>query len=588
MNQVLDARSRYTLINRILMYAFVVILIASAVCSVGAFAQSLTRKSRQTAPKTASPPVMTKLNEYLVIVPLPDGRLMGVVWISKGEPEAAARYSTDNGYSWTEPQTLFKFPKEPPGGWSAHVGMLDQKGEIHIFYQNDAGTSTAPKLEDRRYDVWHTQTVNGRTKWQPIKRIWKGYAGSMLSVTQMRNGRIILPICYLSTPVRSWGKRGEGFDAFSYMGTFSSTVLYSDDGNDWHQSKVEFKAPTATIGADGLLEPGVIQLKDGRVWLLIRTQLGRFLESFSRDGANWSPPRPTDIISSDSPGNLIRLKTGQLVMFWNNSLRFSYANGGRHVLHAAISDDEGKTWRGFREAARNPFLGEPPPPNGDHGVTYTVVNVTPDGKVITPLSTGKADGTYLLHLDPAWLYETKRKSDFSAGFNDWSTFGTKGVEVVPNPKASGAPLLSLRKPDSAWPAGAVWNFPAGKKGSLSLKLLLKPGFRGASIGLTDHFSVPFDLEDVIFNLFNLDIGPNGELANGKRIEPGRWHRLKFDWDATRHQCRVLLEGREIEVLPLTRMTSSGVSYIRLRSTAESTDDSGLLIESVETDTSASW
>ena len=483
---------------------------------------------------------------------------------------------------------MFKFPKEPRGGWGAHVGMLDQNGEIHLFYQNDAGTSKEPKIQDRRYDIWHTKTVNGRKEWQPLKRIWKGYAGSMLSVTQMRNGRIILPICYLSTPVRTWANRGQGFDAFTYMGMFSSGVLYSDDGDNWHQSQVEFKAPTPIINADGLLEPGVIQLKDGRVWLLIRTQLGRFFESFSTDGATWSPAQPTDILSSDSPGNLIRLKTGQLVMFWNNTLRFSYANGGRHVLHAAISDDEGKTWRGFREAARNPFLGEPPPPNGDHGVTYTVLNLTQAGTVITPLSTGKTGGTYLLHLDPTWLYETKRKSNFSGGLADWSTFGTRGVEMVPNPQQSSARVLSLRKPEQDWPAGAVWNFPAGGKGSLSMRLLIEPGFRGASIGLTDHFSVPFDPQDRIYNLFHFNIGPNGQLAIGNRLEPGRWHQLKFDWDTSRNQCRVLLDGRQIGVLPLTRMTRWGVSYLRLRSTAESIDNAGLLVESVETDTSPSW
>lgn len=532
---------------------------------------------------------MTKLKEYLVIVPLPDGKLMGVLSRTvNGEQDAAARYSTDDGNSWSEPQPLFKFPKDTFGNWGVHVGMLDQKGEIHLFYQNDGGTSTAPKIGDRRYDIWHTQTSNGRKDWRPLKRIWKGYAGSMLSVTQMRNGRIILPICYLSTPVRTWSNRGQGFDAFAYMGMFSSTVLYSDDGDNWVQSPVEFKAPTPIINADGMLEPGVIQLKDGLVWLLIRTQLGRFFESFSTDGAKWSPAQPTDILSSDSPGNLIRLKTGQLVMLWNNCLRFSYANGGRHVLHAAISDDEGKTWRGFREAARNPFLDEPPPPNGDHGVTYTVLNLTRAGTVVTPLSTGKADGTYLLHLDPAWLYETKRKSNFSAGLADWSTFGTRGVEIVPNPQHSSAQVLSLRKPQEDWPAGAVWNFPAGGKGSLSMRLLIQPGFRGASIGLTDHFSVPFDPQDGIYNLFHFNIGPNGELANGNRLDPGRWHQLKFDWDTSRNQCRVVVEGRQIEVLPLTRMTRWGVSYLRLRSTAKSTDAAGLLVESVETDTSRSW
>lgn len=570
-------------------------LIVTVVLLAASPGKALTRaqaqeSARPEAGRAAPSPSMTKLNEYLVIVQLPDGRLMGVLQRTvTGGQEAAARYSTDDGYTWGEPQSLFKFPQEPSGNWGVHVALLDQSGEIHLFYQNDAGTGKAPRLEDHRYDIWHTRTVNGRSDWQPLKRIWKGYAGSMLSVTQMRNGRIILPICYLSSPVRTWQDRGQGFDAFAYMGLFSSTVLYADrDGDSWHQAPVEFKTPAPLINADGMLEPGVIQLKDGRVWLLIRTQLGRFFESFSPDGSTWSPPQPTQILSSDSPGNLIRLKTGQIVMVWNNCLRFSYANGGRHVLHAAISEDEGKSWRGFREVARNPFVNQPPPPRGDHGVTYTVLTLTKSGTVITPLSTGMPDGTFLLHLDPAWLYETKRRSDFSNGLDDWSTFGTKGVDLTPHPQREGARVLRLRKPETAWPAAAVWNFPAGRKGSLSLRLQIKPGFRGAAVGLTDHFSVPFDPQDKIYNLFNLEIGPNGRLANGEGLAPGRWHQLKLDWDTATSECRLILDGRRIGRLPLTRMSPWGVSYLRLRSTAESTDDAGLLVESVDADVSPSW
>src|SRR5437879_2867798 len=60
------------------------------------------------------PPTITGLKNYIAFyVQLPDGRLMGI-----SEPtvdgvragEAAARYSTDNGTSWSEAETLFKLP----------------------------------------------------------------------------------------------------------------------------------------------------------------------------------------------------------------------------------------------------------------------------------------------------------------------------------------------------------------------------------------------------------------------------------------------------------------------------------------------
>jgi hypothetical protein len=458
---------------------------------------------------------------------------------------------------------------------------------MHFFYALYYTVGEGKSLYDTHYDVWHVRSTNGRKNWKAPNPVWQGYAGSMLSVIQLRNGRILLPLSVLTR--RSWGTPGEGFDAFTDVGRFSCKVTYSDDGGDhWQLSPMEFKTAVPYIGADGMLEPAVIQLKDGRVWILIRTQNGRFYESFSQDGAQWSHVQPTRILSSDSPGGLVRLKDGRIVMLWNNCLRYPYAQGGRHVIHAAISEDEARTWRGYREVARHPLANQPHPPNGDYGVAYTVPAVTKEGNVVTTLS--GAGGTYgmLLHVHPEWLYETHRRADFSDGLKDWSYFGTKGVEAVPNPEKPGAQALQLRKPESDWPAGAVWNFPMGAKGRLSVKVLLKPGFRGARFGLTDHFSVPFDPEDQIYNLFNLAIGPEGELTGGRKLEPGRWHQVDFDWDTAKSECRVTEAGRPIATLHQTREAAGGVSYFRLVSTAEEMDQAGLLVESVDADVSQSW
>jgi hypothetical protein len=406
----------------------------------------------------------------------------------------------------------------------------------------------------------------------------KGYNGSMLSVIQLKSGRIILPVSYL-TP-RVWSNRGKGFDAFTDMGRFSSGVYYSDDsGDSWKQSDIELKVPASQIGADGIIEPIALELKDGRVWLLLRTQLGRFFESFSQDGSVWTKPAPTAILSSDSPPSLTRLENGEIVMLWNNCLRFAYAEGGRHVLHAAISDDDGRTWRGYREVARNPLVDEPPPPNGDHGVSYTLPALTDDGEIVTPLSVGGTGGMWLLRFHPDWLNETVRKADFSIGNGDWNSFGTKGVEVVMNPDGSGSKALRICKPEANWPAAAVWNFPNGASGRLKIQFKLNPGFGGARIGLTDHFSVPFDPEDQFHNLYNLSIGAAGKLRQGE-ITPGDRHTLELEWNNDKQECRVLVDGNPAETLPLQRRTA-GVNYFRVCSTAEGVDTAGLLIESVD-------
>jgi len=106
------------------------------------------------------------------------------------------------------------------------------------------------------------------------------------------------------------------------------------------------------------VEPNIVRLDDGRLWMLIRTKNGFLYESFStNDGALWSEPQPTRFISSDSPACIIRLEDGRQVLFLNSCQRYddprSYAVGGREVLHAAIRTRKEGSWFGFREVLRD-------------------------------------------------------------------------------------------------------------------------------------------------------------------------------------------------------------------------------------------
>jgi len=531
-------------------------------------------------------PEMVQIPEYMVYANLPDGKLIGLVGGAENG-NAIARYSSDDGSSWSSTTPLFALDASV-GGWGLHNCLLDREGELHLLYTNDANTTGKGKsIYDIRYDIWHVRSRGGRRAWDPPVSVWKGYAGSLLSFAQMQNGRLLVPFCYL-TP-RSWAKRGEGFDQFTYMGRFSSSAAYSDDnGQTWHVSPAELKVQTPNLFSEGAIEPIVLQLKDGRVWMLLRSQNDRFYESFSIDGNNWTHPVPTSILSSDSPCSLTRLRDGRVVMLWNNTLRFPYANGGRAVLHGAISENDGRTWRGYREVAANPLAVEPPPPNGDHGVTYTVPALTASGKLVTSLSTGPGGGTYLLRIDPEWFYDTSQREDFSnPQLSGWTYFGTRGVALEAHPDDKNRRVLAVRKTDNDWPAAAVWNFPGGKRGQLQIRFQVAPGFGGVLLGLTDHFSVPFDDQDRFWNVFNLDVGPGGVLPEGTHVQPRRWHELLFEWDCdSQRQCGVRLNGRPLVQLGMKRETP-GLSYLRLRSSAVG-QDAGFQVESVAVDVGASW
>ena len=539
------------------------------------------------------PRILATFDEMPKVVSLPDGRLMAFFHSLGGEMKAAtARTSSDGGKTWGNMETLFKLPEEA-GAFGYSLAFIDRAGELHYFFFCDANSGVIrPRPDGRmiggRYgklDIWHAYTTRARQRWETPRRIWEGRAGDLQSVTQLKSGRILLPISYFVD--RSWGRRGEGFDAFTFLGSFRCTALYSDDGGaTWRQSKSELKTPTSSLSELGAVEPVVIELKDGRVWNLIRTQMGRFFESYSSDGGEtWTPAKPTNIYSSDSPAGLLRLKDGRLLNFVNDCRRFPYAAGGRQVLHVTVSSDEGRTWKGWREVVRDPYRDEPPPPSGDHGVSYTYPILLPDGRVLFTMwvYTGKTRSIHV--FDPKWLDETSDSDDFSQGLERWSVFGTRGAELVSNPDGSSRRVLSVKRASTDWPAGAaVWNFPAGDSGRVKLRLRLKPGFQGARMAITDHFSVPFDSEDVYHNLVNAPISGDGKLGSA-RLEADRWRDVELAWDTGKRSCRLTVDGRTAATLPLSR-AANYANYLRLTSTGTDAGDGGFLIESVHADVQA--
>jgi len=329
-----------------------------------------------------------------------------------------------------------------------------------------------------------------------------------------------------------------------------------------------------------------LQLKDGRVWMLIRTQRGRFYESFSDDGSKWSRPQPSKLISSDAPAGLLRLKDDSILLFSNACLRYPYGYGGRYVLHVAISKDEGKTWRGYREVARDPSRNEPESLSGDYGVAYTFPILLADGKVLFSNWVEEGAVRNFRLFDPRWIYETRQAADFASGIDDWSVFGSKGVGLESDPDNSGMKVLSIRKAEKDWPAGAAWNFPVGSKGELKIQLKLRSDFKGTLLGLTDYFSVPWDMEDQFYNAFNLWIPADGRIFPNFVLASERWYQIAFGWDTAGRKCRVLVDGKLAGVMESNRR-SSGINYLRLRSVAEE-PDGGLQVRAVSADVSASW
>lgn len=530
-----------------------------------------------TALAAAEPPKdFGPLNTYNAVT-MPDGTLESFHRRALGGHVNIFRQrSTDNGATWSEKETAHLLSVEP---WGGPIPLLSKDGELHFVLTKLRGEGRKPNVS-RFIDLYHMSSTNGRTKWTEPQRIYEGYCGSLQGVFQLKSGRILVPFADWLPDVPTAPPTGPEI----------VICVYSDDqGKTWQRSPSKLTSPChdGFNGANyGACEPVLIQLKDGRVWMLMRTQDGFLYESFSEDGAEWSDAQPSRFHSSNSPAYLIRLGDGRIVVFWNNAEHCQRVGkdgvySGRDALHAAISSDEGETWRGFREVYRDPTRNASPPKDGDRGTAYPHATLAAEGKKILLVS---GQGSNLRHrflIDPNWLLETKQTETFANGIDAWHLYKgvgkparwwrdrVQGPQLIPHSDKPDAKVLHIRRPDENDADGAVWNFPAGKNGKIVLRLKAQEGFAGGQISLGDRMFDPCDDKGEELACHTLTLP----------IKPGAWHELSLEW--TEEYCVSILDGEPLNTTEARFAYPNGLSYLRLRSTAASVDAAGFLVESVK-------
>lgn len=561
-------------IGRALLWCFAIAVVGSDVAA----AENGRSSSDAGAPVVLGP-------RYGGAVLLPDGTLRRFVSesIDDGEWNNFTVDSNDSGRTWGEKTFAYKGPR-------AALPLFDRDGEYHVFPMQVRETGEPRKIAVNYFiDIWHVKTRDGGAVWEEPQVIFEGYVGSVNCVTQLSSGRIVVPFA-------EWiGGRPTG----PPTGANVVTCVYSDDGGEtWQKSPAQLTAPRYTDfngSGYGACEPVIIELKDGRVYMLARTETGRLYESYSDDGVHWDPLVPSRFLGTDAPANFLRLEDGRMLLFMNaceKPARLDGAGvyGGRDVLHAAISDDEGQTWRGFREIYRDPTRNESPPKRGDRGTAYPMPYRAPDGNVIVMSGQGRAGGTVL--FDPDWLLATHAEADFSNGLDNWSVFKpfgpaeywwrdrVQGPVLIEHPDKPDVKVLHVRRPDEKAGDGAVYNFPMGPAGALELRVQLRTGFGGAVIALLDRFFNPTDVRAEIEAPFTLTIRPDGHISLADQLEMDRWYTLRFEWDLAKRTCIVFVDDAPTVYLKQAYREPMGVNYVRIRSTSDDVDPAGLLIESV--------
>ena len=273
---------------------------------------------------------------------LKDGRILFVYTHFTGgggdhsKAHLAGRFSSDEGKTWTD-EDVVVIPYE--GGLNnMSVSLLRlQDGRIALFYmRKQALTDCRPYLR--------FSDDEGKTWSDPVVCVPDSDMGYYVlnndRAVQLKSGRLILPLALHHRP--EWEKPDWAGHIVCY---------YSDDaGKTWKRSKSMLTTNTpATNTQPGkrvtTQEPGVVELKDGRLMMFARTREGMQYVSYSSDaGDTWSELKPSNMKGPCGPASIERIPgSGELLLVWNNHADIDPKLKGRRTpLTVAVSRDEGE------------------------------------------------------------------------------------------------------------------------------------------------------------------------------------------------------------------------------------------------------
>lgn len=266
--------------------------------------------------------------------------------------------SDDGGVSWSDPFILIK--NDALNLMSVSLLRL-QDDRIALMYIRKDSVTGYPDVDCRpfiRFSSDEAETWSDPIDVVDLPHLYLVVNNDRL--VQLKNGRIIFPGSlhrYVHTPSRL----ADGIGLF----------FYSDDGGlSWKQSK-GVCYPDECM-PQGLMEPGIIELENGKLMCWFRTTMKCQYKSFSYDnGETWSHPVPApEFMAPSSPLSMKRNPaTGELVAIWNDHHPLRSVNpqdnsmGYRTPLVMAKSFDNGVSWQDHTAIENSPI----------HGYAYTAI-----------------------------------------------------------------------------------------------------------------------------------------------------------------------------------------------------------------------
>ena len=193
-----------------------------------------------------------------------------------GAAEIVARFSADGGLTWTTNDTTVVANE---GAFNVCCPSLLrlQDGDLALFYLRKNSQRDCIPLMRRSAD-------EGSSWGAPTACIADEPGYYVLNndrVIQLRDGRLLFAVSRLSAPDGSWDEKGTALSYFS-----------DDGGATWRRGGVVAQEQFPDGGRIAFQEPGVVELRDGRILMWIRTDAGRqyFCHSSDRGASRPCPP----------------------------------------------------------------------------------------------------------------------------------------------------------------------------------------------------------------------------------------------------------------------------------------------------------
>lgn len=219
------------------------------------------------------------------------------------------------------------------------LAFVNEREKSPHFWDN----ARREPLPGVRLPTYVTRSLDGGRTWQTPLKLHDDWTGAIRDIVETKDGSVVFTTMKV---LREPGRHA------------CLTYRSIDEGATWQAGNL------IDLGGhghhDGAMEPTLVQLRDGRLWMLIRTTLDCFYQAWSADdGSTWREIGPTTIDASTAPGMLQRLASGRLVLVWNRL----YPEGRtdfprrddkqasavptvrqRDELSIAFSDDDGRRW----------------------------------------------------------------------------------------------------------------------------------------------------------------------------------------------------------------------------------------------------